>query len=641
MISISLRNLTLNAPPSSRSRGKTIDDDALPNNLVSPAKLVALREQKALGHSRSSSDLRRVPEDASYSESEGIQDERDTTGNTLQALDKRNGAPKTPPRPSYAKLRRRSTLEWVNASPQSRQQKLEGVTAERMADVFFSLHVEDINGKSMCLLRAGPQALTCLAEPIYVSEAVEHTMNPTFHSIDFDLCSAGTTRLDQLTVRIWIKNLKMGSWRQLLEVTINLRELQYLGKHLEDLERPLPPNAVVFHLSDGVYTTFTSLTQYAPPPFAPLQARTNSTRTLPTSSFDALLRLSKLDDSIQDALATRNKIAADLEALLEQNKSAMVDRDCVAEGKDRLKTVEYAKKTVSKQLEKARHQIGEKRAALAKRRELMSNDLVKRKEKGSDMEEGRTNTPTVRASLDQDRKDIQNQRRRICEDLQKVYPIQPIKNKALAFTIRGLPLPNSEDIDASSPEITAAALGHIAHTLQLISFYLGTPLVYPVTPRASTSTIYDPISLLKTNAREAQRYGADKALRTYPLFSRGVPRFRFEYALFLLNKNIQLLLETGFGVRVLDIRHTLPNLKYLLYVATAGEGELPARKAGGIRGLMRGAGAARRSASSDSASSALSGILWHGGRGEDGKGQGAVESLRRNVGALDKRSKAG
>jgi hypothetical protein len=466
-------------------------------------------------------------------------------------------------------------------------------------------------------------------------------MNPTFHSIDFDLCSAGTTRLDQLTVRIWTKNAKVGSWRQLLEVSLNLRELQYLGKQLENLERPLPPNAVVFHLSDGVYTTFTSLTQYAPPPFAPTPARTNSTRTLPTSSFDALLRLSKLDDSIQDALATRNKIAADLEALLEQNKSAMVDRNRVAEGKDRLKTVEYAKKTVSKQLEKARHQIEEKRVALAKRRELMSKDLAERKEKASEMEEGRANTPTVRASLDQDRKDIQNQRRRICEDLQKVYPVQPIRNKALAFTIRGLALPNSEEIDASSPETTAAALGHIAHTIQLISFYLGIPLVYPVTPRESTSTIYDPISLLKTNAREAQRYGADKALRTYPLFSRGVPRFRFEYALFLLNKDIQLLLETGFGVRVLDIRHTLPNLKYLLYVATAGEGELPARKAGGIRGLMRGAGAARRSASSDSASSALSGILWHGGRREDGKGQGAVESLRRNVGALDKRSKAG
>jgi hypothetical protein len=466
-------------------------------------------------------------------------------------------------------------------------------------------------------------------------------MNPTFRSIDLDLCSPGTTRLDQMTIRFWVKSVKWGTWRQLLEVALHLRELQYLGKHLENLDRPLPPNAVVFHLSDGVYTTFTSLAQYAPPPFIPMPARTNSTRTLPTSSFDALLRLSKLDDSIQDALATRNKIAADLETILEQNKSAMIDRDRVAEAKDRLKTIEYAKKTVSKQLDKARAQTVEKRAALMTRRELMSKDLEERDDKSSDMQEGRANTPAVRTSLEQDRKDVQNQRRRICEDLQKVYPIQPVKDKALAFTIRGLPLPNSEDIDASSPEKTGAALGHIAHILQLLSFYLGHPLVYPVTPRASTSTIYDPISLLKTNAREAQRYGADKALRTYPLFSRGVPRFRFEYALFLLNKDIQLLLETGFGVRVVDIRHTLPNLKYLLYVATAGEGELPARKAGGIRGLMQGAGAGHRSASVDSTSSALSGILWHGGKAEDGKGKGAVDSLKRNVGAFDRRSKAG
>jgi hypothetical protein len=150
LTSISLRNLTLNAPPSSRARGKTIDDDAVPKNLISPAKLVALREQKALGHSRSSSDLRRVPEDGSYSEAEGTKHKRKEIENTQKAPDKSNGTPKTPPRPSFAKLRRRSTLEWANASPQSRQQKLEGVTAERMADVFLSLHVEDIEGETVC-----------------------------------------------------------------------------------------------------------------------------------------------------------------------------------------------------------------------------------------------------------------------------------------------------------------------------------------------------------------------------------------------------------------------------------------------------------------------------------------------------------
>jgi hypothetical protein len=139
----------LSASPSSRQRGKTIDDDAIPNNLVSPAKLVALREKKSLGHSRSSSDLRRVPEETHPQEAEEINatDKRGTAANDAsKAQDKSNGAPKTPPRPSIGKLRRRSTLEWANASPQSRQEKLESMTAERMADVFFSLHIGDIEG---------------------------------------------------------------------------------------------------------------------------------------------------------------------------------------------------------------------------------------------------------------------------------------------------------------------------------------------------------------------------------------------------------------------------------------------------------------------------------------------------------------
>jgi UV radiation resistance-associated gene protein len=64
-------------------------------------------------------------------------------------------------------------------------------------------------------------------------------------------------------------------------------------------------------------------------------------------------------------------------------------------------------------------------------------------------------------------------------------------------------------------------------------------------------------------------------------------RYRFDYAVFLLNKNIERLADSQ-GLKVIDIRHTLPNLKYLLYVCSAGSSELPARKAGGIRGLLSG-----------------------------------------------------
>ena len=39
---------------------------------------------------------------------------------------------------------------------------------------------------------------------------------------------------------------------------------------------------------------------------------------------------------------------------------------------------------------------------------------------------------------------------------------------------------------------------------------------------------------------------------------------------------------------MVDQRHTLPNLKYLLTVLTAGKGEMPVRKRGGARVLENG-----------------------------------------------------
>jgi hypothetical protein len=83
---------------------------------------------------------------------------------------------------------------------------------------------------------------------------------------------------------------------------------------------------------------------------------------------------------------------------------------------------------------------------------------------------------------------------------------------------------------------------------------------------------------------------------------KNVVRYRFEYGVFLLNKDIEIL-SNELRLRVVDVRHTLPNLKYLLYVATAGKGELPRRKEGGIKGLLRQDGVMSRKGSVDSTSS--------------------------------------
>ncbi|TKA68478.1 hypothetical protein B0A55_08940 [Friedmanniomyces simplex] len=651
LTSISLRNLSLTPPPPRRTRGKTIDDDGLPGSLVSPAKLVTLREQRGLEHSRSSQDLKAVRENE-----EAVEVEAEATGDgqrqgvvvgqlqqgngngSPQGKGRADGGLRTPSsqRPPLSKMRRRSTLEWANATPQRRQEKLENVTAERMADIFFSVHVEGVE------------------EPVYVSETGKRTMNPTFRHIDWSACGPGVTRLGQLTIRIWVKSAKVRSWRQLLELQLTLTSLQYLGKSLEQWHHALPQNAVVFHLTDGVYTAFPSLTSYVPPPAAPSTRKAISTRLLSTSSFDALLRLAKLDDSIQDALAIRNKIALDLENLLQANHAALTDHDRVPEAEDRLKTFDYASKTVQKQLDKARKQQDEKREALRSRRELMAVDLERRKLRADEMGRHRPELQHFRDDLVTRRRGITAQRRRICDDLQRIYPIVPLPGakKSLAFSLHGLPLPD-DDLETGDPPpppldtmdkdaISAAALGYVAHILLLLSFYLRQPLPYPVDSRNSSSTIEDPISLLKTSGTGSTKQSDpadEKRLRTYPLFSKGVPRFRYEYGLFLLNKNIQTLLEGAYGVRVVDLRQTLPNLKYLLYVATAGEGELPARKAGGVRGLLRGnAPRVERGGSEESMGSAVSALLFSEGKGE-GKARDAVDSLRRTMGESDGKGK--
>lgn len=127
---VTLRNLAL-SQESIRPRRGTIDDEGLPTTKKSPAKLLAMRDAHIMTHSKSSDDLRPIHESAiTVSSSPNKQ--------------------RTPPRPSMAKLRRRSTLEWAAATSQQRQKRLEHVSAARMADLFYSLHIDSQQGRSVC-----------------------------------------------------------------------------------------------------------------------------------------------------------------------------------------------------------------------------------------------------------------------------------------------------------------------------------------------------------------------------------------------------------------------------------------------------------------------------------------------------------
>ncbi|KAK3392720.1 UV radiation resistance protein and autophagy-related subunit 14-domain-containing protein [Podospora didyma] len=490
---IFLRNLAF-----SRPRGRTIDDAALNK---SPAKLEALRNAPQLHHALSSSDL------------------RPTAG------------------------RRRST-NLGNASPVTRQKRIEDAFENRLADAFFSLHVE------------GEE------DPIYISEIAERAANFDFRFFELFELGLPITQSPNVTVRVWTK--RQGSWSLLLEDEVDLRALNWLGT-LQNVH--FPPNSLVFHMIDGIYSL--ELSNKYPPP--------KKTAALPTSSYNALMRLATLDNSIQDALATRDSLAQQINEYLEKEP-----KNEVPQAEDQLA---LANKYLSQQrraVEAAKQRNEGLKASIAARRAAIAEGRALQEKAAKDVENATEKLKQSHKSVAETKEHIRGQRRRICEDLSRIYNIVPVPmGPPLSFQICGTPLPNTvydSTLKSAGEDALSAALGYVAQLTDALQYYLSVPLPYPINPFGSRSSIRDDISQLPDPQRE------------FPLH---VPRggssaqFRFDYGWFLLNKDIESLCNSQ-GLKVVDIRHTLPNLKYLLYVCSAGSDELPERKRGGVRGLWAG-----------------------------------------------------
>lgn len=347
-----------------------------------------------------------------------------------------------------------------------------------------------------------------------------------------------------------------------------MRRLNFLGSMIGTL---FPPNCLVFHLVDGVYTL--ELPAKAFPPRRGLAQ--------PTSSYNALMRLSNLEHSIQDALATQDMLKQQINDLIASHSDEHLQ---LTDAEDRLRLTNKYITAEQRTVRSCIQQIEQLNTSIAERRDMIDQGraLMDKTEKEVDNALDKLHSDKEQCVKLKD--EIRGQRRRICEDLNTIFKIEPVADgKPLQFQIRGIHLPNAEAygggmLSGAQEDELSAALGHVALLTKHLELYLSIPLPYPITHCGSRSYITDNISILKD------------PIRDFPLY---IPRggsaaqFRFDYGWFILNKNIETLC-TAQGLKVMDIRHTLPNLKYLLYVCSAGTDELPERKKGGVRGLRAG-----------------------------------------------------
>ncbi|KAI1062506.1 hypothetical protein LB506_006307 [Fusarium annulatum] len=447
--------------------------------------------------------------------------------------------------------KRRTSLSLAHANLVARQKNLETLYEEAVGDVFYSLHVD------------------ADAEPVYISEVRERATSFNFRFFSLENCASAISRCNSMILRIWARRPKAESWTFLLEETIDLCRLNFIGTLMD---RNFPPNALIFHLEDGVYS-FDFPNKISEPKQAPQVA---------TSSYNALMKLANLESSIEDAIETQQRLMEEINRILDESPpdNSQMAREVVVMA-DKYVT---AQRRLNKQAQKKRDDLQEsirsRREAIVKGRELQN-------EAEKDMESSREKLTASEELLEQTQQQIRGQRRRICADLSDIFPITPIPNAPpLSFQICNIPLPNSiyDAVTARniSEDLLSAGLGIVALLTKHLQFYLAHPLPYPLDWFGSRSYARDDISQLSD--RTVSR-------REFPLYlPRGgstAGQWRFEYAWFLLNKDIEALCSSQ-GLRVVDIRHTLPNLKYLLYVCSAGSDQVPERKKGGVRGLWAG-----------------------------------------------------
>ncbi|XP_058203906.1 vacuolar protein sorting 38 isoform X2 [Rhododendron vialii] len=120
--------------------------------------------------------------------------------------------------------------------------------------------------------------------------------------------------------------------------------------------------------------------------------------------------------------------------------------------------------------------------------------------------------------------------------------------------------------DKKEIQRSATALGYVSHAVSLVASYLQVPLRYPLRLGGSRSYIHDysPSSEpTSSDSTSNSLLSSDLKATEFPLFLDGQETTRAAYAVFLLNKDIEQLLNF-IGVKSLGPRHVLANLKELL-----------------------------------------------------------------------------
>ncbi|XP_070538586.1 UV radiation resistance-associated protein-like isoform X2 [Ptychodera flava] len=405
---------------------------------------------------------------------------------------------------------------------------------EKLMETYFTMH----------LSAKGPA--------FYTSEKIRDSLNPTWRS--FDLSSKNISEVNtassNLVVRVWGEHGE--NFKLIIEWKVSLSGLKYLGDKIYKDGKGYPPNSLIFGMFDGFYGSPDTSKEYKNDKTtlyqSTLDVESHAVRQSYTSS--SLYRIHTNQRAIKQTEATVSKVkcAIEKQLLLSRDKAKLLAEREKLQLKAMLLKEELQRQRTLLQREKE-SQLRDSQKIDTKARDVIMKRERLRKDKEK-MQDDRNKHIENRELFLQVGAQLTMRRRQLISELSFIYPIVELPNHT--HIICGVKLPNAESYSGTDDTTIATALGYTCLLMIKMSQFLELPLRYPMYHRGSRSIIRDHITH-KLQDRD----------RDFPLYSKGKEKFQFNYAVYLLNKNVAQL-RFFCGLPTTDLRGTLPNLKSLL-----------------------------------------------------------------------------
>jgi len=138
------------------------------------------------------------------------------------------------------------------------------------------------------------------------------------------------------------------------------------------------------------------------------------------------MKLNNLEDCIKDAEETSVKVSNQINAILERESGSMTPLRELSQARESRKTLQGYLASERKRLNAAIKKREALQQSLRMRREAMATGREAQKTGENYLKEAAIGLERCRKDLGETKKGIGVQRRRIVEDLQTVYPVEPV-----------------------------------------------------------------------------------------------------------------------------------------------------------------------------------------------------------------------